>query len=90
MSDAPKPPPFTPRTHREAITRETDPGGKWTTAFPEMNGYKSQGGGKVPADLFWDTNPKQSQEELTEQELRHALEHPAPKLPSGNPPPGTP
>jgi hypothetical protein len=30
-----------------------------------MIGYKSQGGGKVPPDFEWATNPKQWQEEMT-------------------------
>ena len=56
---------YTPRPHREPITREPDPAGRWSTAFPDMIGYKNQGGGKVPADYGWNTNPKQWQEEMT-------------------------
>jgi hypothetical protein len=35
-----------------------------------MIGYAQQGGGAVPADFHWRSNPKQRQEELTDQELR--------------------
>ncbi len=49
------------------------------------------GGGAVPADFHWRTNPKQDQEELTDETLRalarahHALPEPAssPVLPWG-------
>ncbi len=60
---------YTPRPNREPITRESDPGGRWSTKFPDMIGYKSQGGGKVPADYGWNTNPKQWQEEMTPETL---------------------
>ncbi len=56
---------YTPRANREPITREPDPAGRWSTKFPDMIGYKNQGGGKVPADFGWNTNPKQWQEEMT-------------------------
>ncbi len=56
---------YTPRPNREPITREPDPSGRWSAKFPDMIGYKSQGGGKVPDDFGWNTNPKQWQEELT-------------------------
>jgi hypothetical protein len=64
---------YTPRSNREPITRETDPSGRWSEKFPEMIGYKNQGGGKVPADYGWNTNPKQWQEEMTPASL--ATEH---------------
>lgn len=60
---------YTPRSHREPITRESDPAGRWSSKFPDMIGYKSQGGGKVPADYGWNTNPKQWQEEMTPETL---------------------
>ncbi len=89
MSDAPKP--FLHRTNRQAITKEPDPGGRWSTQFPDMIGYSSQGGGKVPADYGWNTSPKQDQEEMTEEtlkarfnELRVLPQKPqAPALPAG-------
>jgi hypothetical protein len=56
---------YTPRSNRESITREQDPAGRWSTKFPDMIGYKNQGGGKLPADFGWNTNPKQWQEEMT-------------------------
>ena len=61
--------PFVHRPKREDITREPDPAGRWSTQFPEMIGYRNQGGGKVPADFTWATNPKEWQEEHTEQTL---------------------
>jgi hypothetical protein len=60
---------YTPRSNREPITREPDPSGRWSTKFPDMIGYKNQGGGKVPADFGWHTNPKQWQEEMTPESL---------------------
>lgn len=85
---------YTPRSHREPITREQDPAGRWSKQFPDMIGYKNQGGGKVPADFGWHTNPKQWQEELTPQGLAEhyrALVVPrlpvaAPALPEGTKP----
>ena len=85
--------PFTSRPSREDITREPDPAGRWSVQFPEMLGYRSQGGGKVPADFGWATNPKEWQEEHTEatlarryQALRvpHGAEAAAPQLPEGD------
>jgi hypothetical protein len=35
-----------------------------------MIGYSQEGGGAVPADFHWRSNPKQWQEELTDEELR--------------------
>jgi hypothetical protein len=67
MSDAPKP--FLHRPNRQHITKEPDPSGRWSTQFPDMIGYSSQGGGKVPADFGWNTNPKQWQEEMTPETL---------------------
>ncbi|QDE66254.1 hypothetical protein BHS09_04170 [Myxococcus xanthus] len=67
MSDAPKP--FLHRPNRQLITKEPDPAGRWSKQFPDMIGYASQGGGKVPADFGWNTNPKQWQEEMTPETL---------------------
>jgi len=82
--------PFVHRPKREDITREPDPAGRWSAQFPEMIGYRNQGGGKVPEDFGWNTNPKQWQEEMTPETLvtehrnrvvpRHAA---APALPEG-------
>ena len=89
MSDASKP--FVLPQHREQVTLEPDPAGRWSDKFPDMIGYKNQGGGKVPADFAWATNPKQWQEELTPdtlarryQQLRVLPAAPAaPALPEG-------
>ena len=77
--------------NRESITKEPDPAGRWSKAFPDMIGYRNQGGGKVPEDYGWNTNPKQWQEELTPdtlakryESLRVLPEKPAaPALPEG-------
>lgn len=62
--------PYVPRTQRSRVTKEPDTGGQWTELFPDMIGYHQQGGGAVPADFHWRSNPKQFQEELTDAELR--------------------
>ncbi|MBU8898865.1 hypothetical protein DRW03_10615 [Corallococcus sp. H22C18031201] len=85
--------PFLHRPNRQNITKEPDPSGRWSTQFPDMIGYSSQGGGKVPADFGWNTNPKQWQEEMTPEtltqrlsELRVLPEKPAaPALPESTP-----
>jgi hypothetical protein len=91
MSNEPKP--FLPRPHREHITREPDPAGRWSDKFPDMIGYRNQGGGKVPADFGWHTNPKQWQEELSPATLAEHHRNrvvprarvTAPELPEGEP-----
>ena len=62
--------PFVPRKQRAHVTKEPDTGGRWTHLFPDMIGYAQEGGGAVPADFHWRSNPKQWQEELTDAELR--------------------
>jgi len=62
--------PFVPRKQRAHVTKEPDTAGHWGPLFPDMIGYGQQGGGAVPADFHWRSNPKQRQEELTDQELR--------------------
>ena len=82
--------PFVPRRQRPQVTKEPDAAGRWTHEFPDMIGYGQQGGGAVPPDFRWRTNPKQWQEELTDAELRadakahHAL--PEAVLPLALPP----
>jgi hypothetical protein len=66
--------PFVPRKMRSRVTKEPDTAGHWTSAFPDQIGYEQQGGGAVPADFHWRTNPKQFQEELTDAELRKDAE----------------
>ena len=62
--------PFVPRKERAPVTKEPDAGGRWTPLFPDMIGYSQEGGGAVPPDFHWRSNPKQWQEELTDEELR--------------------
>lgn len=81
--------PFVPRKERSRVTREPDAAGRWTNQFPDMIGYGQQGGGAVPADFHWRSNPKQHQEELTDAELREeAKAHHA--LPEATVPPALP
>ena len=82
---------------RQPVTKEPDPGGRWSPQFPDMMGYKSQGGGKVPDDYQWNTNPKQWQEELTVESLARRYDAlrvlppkpAAPALPEGTKPEGS-
>jgi hypothetical protein len=62
--------PFVPRKQRAQVTKEPDAAGHWVPLFPDQIGYGQQGGGAVPADFHWRSNPKQWQEELTDQGLR--------------------
>jgi hypothetical protein len=62
--------PFVARKMRSRVTKEPDTDGHWTREFPDMIGYGQQGGGVVPPDFHWRSNPKQWQEELTDAELR--------------------
>jgi len=62
--------PFLPRKKRQLVTREPDTGGTWTPLFPDMIGYAQEGGGAVPSEYHWPSNPKQDQEELTDKLLR--------------------
>ena len=66
--------PFIPRKQRSLVTREPDAAGHWTPLFPDMIGYGQQGGGAVPPDFHWRSNPKQWQEELSNTELRREAE----------------
>ncbi|MGZ6134339.1 MAG: hypothetical protein ACXWK9_07760 [Myxococcaceae bacterium] len=66
--------PFIPRKTRAQVTKEPDAAGRWTSQFPDMIGYGQQGGGTVPPDFHWRTNPKQDQEELTDAKLRREAE----------------
>ncbi len=61
--------PFVVPQNRQQITKEPELQGRWSQQFPDMIGFRNQGGGKVPADFAWRTNPKQWQEELTEESL---------------------
>jgi hypothetical protein len=82
--------PFIPRRNRPPITKEPDAAGRWTPVFPDMIGYEQLGGGAVPGDFTWHSNPKQWQEEMTDDGLRaearahHALEEAV--LPAALPP----
>lgn len=67
---------------RESVTGETDPAGRWSSQFPDMMGFRQQGGGAVPADYVWRTNPKQWQEELTESTLAERIQRRTTRLPA--------
>ena len=62
--------PFVPRRKRELVTKEPDTHGQWTPLFPDMIGYSQEGGGAVPPEYRWPSNPKEAQEELTDGKLR--------------------
>lgn len=58
--------PFIVRKDRTNITYEPDSkGSKKTPLNPGLDwiGFQDRGGGKVPDDVTWTTNPKQYQEE---------------------------
>jgi len=58
--------PFVVPKNRPRITREPESkGSKHTPLNPGIDwiGFFDRGGGKVPQDLEWTTNPKQYQEE---------------------------
>jgi hypothetical protein len=67
--EIPPAPPFRLPAERARITRETDEQGKWTPQFPDMLGHQQFGGGEVPKDFVWPSNPKEWQEELSNGEL---------------------
>jgi hypothetical protein len=65
----PPPPPFRLPADRARITQEPDELGDWTPKFPDMMGQHQFGGGEVPKDFAWPSNPKEWQEELSNTEL---------------------
>jgi hypothetical protein len=72
--DIPPAPPFRLPADRARITREPDELGKWTPQFPDMLGHHQFGGGEVPKDFVWPSNPKEWQEELSNAELSREAE----------------
>jgi hypothetical protein len=72
--DIPPAPPFRLPADRARITREPDELGDWTPQFPDMLGHQQFGGGAVPKDFTWPSNPKEWQEELSNTELRQEAE----------------
>jgi len=58
--------PFVVQTHRETVTGEPGPvGGRADPHYPDQEWltHRQRGGGHVPGDYGWTTNPKQHQEE---------------------------
>lgn len=58
--------PFVNRTDRQNVTSEPDcKGSRMSKLNPGLDwiGFQDRGGGRLPADLRWTTNPKQYQEE---------------------------
>jgi hypothetical protein len=55
--------------NRTRITQEPDELGDWTPKFPDMLGHHQFGGGHVPVSFVWPSNPKEWQEELSNEEL---------------------
>jgi hypothetical protein len=59
--------PFVVQPDRRAVTDEPDPSGiRHDRLNPGLDwiGYRNMGGGHVPEDLVWPTNPKERQEEV--------------------------
>jgi hypothetical protein len=56
--------------NRQSVTGEPDPGGRWSSAFPDMLGYGSLGGGSVSGEVVWLSSPKQRQEELNDTNIQ--------------------
>src|ERR1700687_75915 len=56
-------PPVLPKD-RPRITHEPDRAGQWTPDFPDNDwlGFNNMGGGRVPSDFKWKSNPKERQE----------------------------
>jgi hypothetical protein len=65
----PPPPPFRLPANRARVTQEPDELGEWTPKFPDMMGHHQFGGGIVPEAFVWPSNPKEWQEELSNNEL---------------------
>lgn len=68
--------PFVIPQNRSRITGEPDAlGSKKHELNPGLDwiGFGNRGGGKVAEDLSWDTNPKQSQEELGAGTLKNVV-----------------
>ncbi len=72
--DIPPAPPFRLPSDRTRVTHEPDELGKWTPLFPDVMGPHQFGGGDVPKDFDWPSNPKEWQEELSNSELRREAE----------------
>lgn len=56
--------PFVLPRDRPRITHEPDRTGQWSPDFPDNDwiGFGNLGGGRVPADFRWNSNPKEEQE----------------------------
>jgi hypothetical protein len=68
LPDFPEPPPFVAPTRREEVTGEPEPPASHTDAQHEdldWIGSAQQGGGHVPGDFEWTTNPKEDQDRLS-------------------------
>lgn len=70
---------------RTSVTREREVRSAWASDFPEMTGFGNQGPVEVPEAFVWRTNPKQWQEELTDEKLRRRNPGEVPQLPEPNP-----
>jgi hypothetical protein len=68
IDDFPSPPPFVAQTRREAVTQEPEPlGDRCDPQHEDQDwiGAAQQGGGLVPEDFVWASNPKLWQERLS-------------------------
>ena len=68
IPDYPEPPRFVAPARREEVTDEPEPAGDhvepWEPGI-DWIGSAQQGGGHVPDDFEWTSNPKRWQEELS-------------------------
>lgn len=64
IPDKPIDPPFVVPANRSAVTGEPEPKRGFDPRFPDVSWEVGRGGGHVPEDYEWPTNPKQHQDEL--------------------------
>jgi hypothetical protein len=62
LPDKPLPAPFTVPANRRAVTGE--PTDAFMRGHVSWDGYGTHGGGHVPEDYAWPSNPKEHQDEL--------------------------
>jgi len=58
--------PFVVPANREAVTDEPERGGTYDPRYPDVSwlGTAQHGGGRMPEDFQWPTDPKERQDEL--------------------------
>jgi hypothetical protein len=58
--------PFVVPANRQGVTDEPEPGGTHDPRYPDVSwlGTAQHGGGRMPEDFQWTTDPKERQDEL--------------------------